>query len=286
MKTLTAGEYFADPAFPFRLMRMAQQSTHRHAHEFAELVIVLRGHGIHETDEGDDPIASGDVFVVQLEQVHGFRETYDLALVNLLYQPERLDLPESWLRKLPGYHALFILEPHYRRQRPGLARMRLTREELAHVEVVLEMIEAEMERRAPGYEASAQALFVQLMVYLARGYQRQSAPTSLALLRLANVLTLIEERYAEKLTLRQLADAAHLSPSHFSRVFKEATGVAPMDYVIRCRVRRAAELLRAGSDSITDIALQVGCSDSAYFSRLFANINGISPRRYRQLMTR
>ncbi len=75
-----------------------------------------------------------------------------------------------------------------------------------------------------------------------------------------------------------------MSERTFLRRFREATGFAPIDYVIRARIRRAADLLadlNAGL-SITEIAFRCGFQDSNYFSRQFRRYIGTNPRNYRR----
>jgi AraC-like DNA-binding protein len=74
----------------------------------------------------------------------------------------------------------------------------------------------------------------------------------------------------------------HLSESHFGRLFRDETGVAPMKFLRDLRIARACELLRRTHLHVAEIAYDVGYSDPAYFSRLFHRQTGTSPRAYRQ----
>ncbi len=81
--------------------------------------------------------------------------------------------------------------------------------------------------------------------------------------------------------LATLAGLANLSPSHYTALFKQQTGYAPMDYFKRLRMHQAAQLLDTSSLSVKVIAEQVGYSDQLYFSRLFRQINGAAPTQDR-----
>jgi len=100
--------------------------------------------------------------------------------------------------------------------------------------------------------------------------------------RLNPVLTAINEKFNHELTREQLAEYAGLSPSRFHAIFQEATGIAPMQYVQRLRLRRAQELLLATDLSIKQIADAIGFNDPFHFSRLFKRDAGVSPRAYRR----
>src|SRR5258708_23166962 len=79
-----------------------------------------------------------------------------------------------------------------------------------------------------------------------------------------------------------MAAAVHLSPYHFARQFKAASGLPPHQYVIARRVERAQHLLRAdGEIGVTDVALRVGFSDQSKLSVPFKRIAGLPPGQFR-----
>ncbi len=86
----------------------------------------------------------------------------------------------------------------------------------------------------------------------------------------------------EGLSLTQLAQQAGLSVPHFSRLFRQKTGAAPMEYFIKLKIQRACQFLMTSSSSVQQIALQLGYQDPYYFSRLFSKVMGISPNHYRK----
>jgi AraC-like DNA-binding protein len=84
------------------------------------------------------------------------------------------------------------------------------------------------------------------------------------------------------ISLDDAARAVDLSPFHFLRLFARVFGVTPHQYLLRCRLRRAARLLADDTRTITDIALDVGFGDISNFVRTFHRAAGVSPRRFRQ----
>jgi AraC-like DNA-binding protein len=92
---------------------------------------------------------------------------------------------------------------------------------------------------------------------------------------------LIDLRYREPLDVAALAQAAHLSPAHFSREFRRAFGETPHQYLLTRRLERAAALLRATDHSVADICFTVGLSSVGSFTTSFGRTYGISPTAYR-----
>lgn len=92
----------------------------------------------------------------------------------------------------------------------------------------------------------------------------------------------MKEHLKEKLTLKELASHAELSASHYSLVFKNKTGRAPMEYLIGLRIQHACNLLDHSSLKVNEIAQRVGYDDPYYFSRIFSKVMVQSPREYRK----
>ena len=93
---------------------------------------------------------------------------------------------------------------------------------------------------------------------------------------------MIEENLDVKLSVRALAEAVRLSPSHFSRAFRHTFGIAPHGYILRCRIERAKELMRMTNDALADIALACGLTDQSHFSTVFRRIECESPNAWRR----
>ena len=99
--------------------------------------------------------------------------------------------------------------------------------------------------------------------------------------RIAEVLRQLETRISEQNSIAEVARMAGISPFHFLRTFKQVTGVTPHQWLLRARLRTAAQRLVASRERITDIALDVGFEDLSNFVRSFRAEFGVSPRGYR-----
>jgi AraC-like DNA-binding protein len=92
---------------------------------------------------------------------------------------------------------------------------------------------------------------------------------------------LADARYAEALSVRAMAQAARLSPAHFSREFRRAFGESPHRYLLTRRMERAAALLRSTDRSVADICFLVGLTSVGSFTTTFRRVYGMSPTEYR-----
>jgi AraC-like DNA-binding protein len=92
---------------------------------------------------------------------------------------------------------------------------------------------------------------------------------------------LIDRRYRDPLDVATLAEAAHLSPAHFSREFRRAFGEPPHQYLLTRRMERAAALLRNTDHGVADICLTVGLRSVGSFTTSFGRTFGLSPTAYR-----
>jgi AraC family transcriptional regulator len=114
-----------------------------------------------------------------------------------------------------------------------------------------------------------------------RGTQKRARTPEAVRRRIVNAALWIDAHAHEPVDLERAAAEAGQSPFHFLRSFSRTLGVTPHQYLIACRLRRAACLLAEGGRRITDIAFDVGYGDLSNFVRSFRRAAGVSPLRFR-----
>lgn len=140
-------------------------------------------------------------------------------------------------------------------------------------------------RADSGSRVYAEALARILAVHLLRNYARHpvnapgAEPAGETPRAVSRAIAYIQENYARDVGLADIAEAAHMSPFHLTRLFKRATGVAPYQYLIQLRVNSARALLAAGAGrrSLAEVASAVGFSDQSHLSRHFKRLLGMTP---------
>jgi multiple sugar transport system substrate-binding protein len=98
---------------------------------------------------------------------------------------------------------------------------------------------------------------------------------------IARAIEYIETHLNQSLDRDTIADIVHLSPSHFSVLFKEVIGQTFTEYLTHLRIERAKNLLGNPEYNIEQIAEKVGFSDESYFTLVFKKLTGVTPSRYR-----
>lgn len=247
-----------------------------HGHEdFFELVTVLDGSAEHIVDGERSIISKGDVFVIGNGISHGFDSPEGLRICNIMYRPEMLFPGDSDIRQLPGFHALFLLEPYLSSTLHFQSSLRLTPAELARVLPIINAAEQEYTSDQTGRKTMVLSLVRQLAVLLSRLYDCPAKPREIA--GIADAAAFMEAHFNENISVSDAAERTHYSQRHFIRLFTSVYGVTPQKYLLNVRLRHAGALLRDSSLSVTETALRCGFSDSNYFSRIFRKYTGSSP---------
>jgi AraC family transcriptional regulator len=159
---------------------------------------------------------------------------------------------------------------------------------LPQLGAALRAVDAElMAGGPPGGRLVAESLANVLAVHLIRhvvapGRAPRGRDGTIPRYRLRAVLEYIEEHLGGSPTLGQMAAVARLSPYHFARQFKAATGLPPHQHVIMRRVERAKQLLLGGSvQPLAEVAALAGFSDQSQFARHFKRLVGVTPGHFR-----
>jgi AraC family transcriptional regulator len=119
-----------------------------------------------------------------------------------------------------------------------------------------------------------------------RGPPLRQASGELAPSKLRRTIAYIQDHLEQALSLSTLAAVAQTSPAHFARLFEQATGRTPHQYVITCRMAYAKRLLVETDLPLSEIAPQVGCADQSHFTVLFGKHVSMTPQVYRSTTRR
>ncbi|MBQ7564296.1 MAG: response regulator [Lachnospiraceae bacterium] len=103
---------------------------------------------------------------------------------------------------------------------------------------------------------------------------------------ITDVVTYIDRHFSDELSLVFLSEHFHIESTYLSRLFKKETGENVMNYIAKKRIGRAESLIREGELPINEIAFLVGYNDYNYFNKVFKKLTGLSPRDYREQVSK
>ena len=253
-----------------------------HKHDFIELVIILNGQGTHIIEGSRHPIDAGDTFVVPPNIQHAYADTDNLNLINILIRNQHLQTLEHECISMPGFYALFKLEPSMRAMHQFKSQLQLSPPALGELSSWIDFLEVEAKQATPLSCSRARA-FLQLIVgNLCMQYEALGSLYSTKLLLIANCIRYMDTHLSSSIQLADLARAASMSERSLSRNFHATLNQSPIEYLLNMRLQRAEELLLSSPTPISQIAYAVGFRDANYFTRQFQRLRGFSPREYRK----
>ena len=156
-----------------------------------------------------------------------------------------------------------------------------------HSEVVRYILDAfdDYQSESFGYELLVREKLSHIWYLIVSNYQdilnEQQVSNSLDALRLKDMLAYMHMNYSDQIELRDIAKAATLSERECFRCFKRTIGISPMKYLLRYRISVAADLLEKSNLNITETCRQTGFESPSYFSLMFKNLIGMTPKEYR-----
>lgn len=255
-----------------------------HKHDFSELFLVVSGSGKHTVAEYEYPLHKGDVFVINGDIEHGFRDVNKLKIINLMFDSSTPFFEIPSMRQLSGYQAMFKVEPIARQTTEYKAKLTLDRQQLPEIERLLSDLKSEYEASQPGFEVMLTSLMQQLVIALSRMYQDQSQELPQTTLALSRALVFIEQHFSDVgVNSDAIAKAAFISKRQLERLFRQFLDTSPNQYLRDVQLNYATKLLCEENErSVQHIAELCGFSDSNYFSKCFKQKFQHSPRSYRK----
>ena len=249
----------------------------RHTHESIEVLCCLKGVIGYTFDRWPDITMTAGCFLVVPEDA-GHRITSGLESPSL-----RMSFFLRPTLAKDGRFNLFTAAD-FRELRANLLKKRFTPQAIPNeVHGVLARLADLILSANPSSDKITEARVLSIFAFHALASGRRT-PTPKTETRLMDeAVKWLEAHYAEKVTLAQLVAYMGYSRSRFFNLFRKHTGLSPLDWLNRHRIRRAQELLVASNIPVAEVARQVGFTDLSFFFRLFRRHVGCSPTAARVL---
>lgn len=282
--------YTADVEFshPIRLVRGFTMKNYKkgfHSQGFYEINIVLRGEAMHYIGERAIKVRTGDTFIVPPDVLHAYDGGKGFDVYHILLSPKYLEKNGSELQLLPAFHSMFRLDPMVRENTLAKLHFRLTDEEIKELSPKL----AALAEKSNGVgtvdaiSANAQALIV--IAWLCDVYEKHGKAKADEDNEDKNFLlsiSYIYENYRVRITVEELAKIARMSRTAYIEKFKRVTGIPPAKFIRKNKVEMAKRLLRESSLTESEIALEIGLTDTSHLVKIFLSEEGILPSAWRK----
>ncbi len=277
-----------DPGFPLAVLEYTARGDgdRMHWHDHLEIALVLDGRGAFLFGRRAMPAEPGDVFFIDNSQPHVALadDGSSLRLLLVLFRPELIAGPGC--RELDlGYLAPFRID-----ERTASPRIRGGTPLAAEIAPVLHELRETWERHDPAEHQLADATLRRALALVnrrrgadARGSAARAATDRREQIR--PVLAYVDRHCRESITLDDVAEVVHVSPSRVRHVFKDVTGVSFKEYVTQVRVAEAKRLLLGTDLSVAEIARAVSYTNLNQFYKVFYRSCAMSPGEYRRYYT-
>ena len=286
VETVQAQDYFESGDLPLCVFRMPLHSGGKamQTHDFHEIMIVTKGTATHCVNGEDCLLLPGDVYVLRPGDRHEIitGPSATIAEVNVLFDLERLNLDLHDIGDIPGYEELFAHPLKLCETTGFTSRLRLNPEALRTLLDLVDALEYEQAKELPGYRLKSINLFLDLLLFLSRAYSKTDRLNTQQTQHIAAAVAIIEDNFADALTVEDLTRQVHCSATQLRRIFQLAYGMSPSDYITRTRLNHGILLLRDSELDVTTIAHECGYNDSSYFTRAFRKGIGLAPTAYRK----
>ncbi|MBD5479666.1 MAG: AraC family transcriptional regulator [Lachnospiraceae bacterium] len=245
-----------------------------HCHPYFELFYIESGACRFFIENNLHDMHSGDFLLIPPQVLHYTRYSFGDCKRSIVFFRED-DVRESVKQLLPQQTDFF-------------SEMRIFQVPEAHREQIAALLLRMVKEEKIGDKRSSlmlQTLLQELFLLCSRECRfPQDMPVHIHTTdqQIVQAAQFISSHYPESITMADIAKAAGYSPNYLSRKFREAAGIGVHEYLVFIRLQHAALELITTDDSITEIALRCGFSDSNYFKDAFKKRYGVTPRAYRK----
>jgi AraC-like DNA-binding protein len=234
-----------------------------------EMVYMKKGSAVFEIEGQPANLGPNDIIVIKPGQHHKF-------IVKSESGCDFIVLHFAFENKISGEHSEIPLEDflNFVTSKESGPYITLKVSQKNEIIVLLNRIMKERDNSEPGSDFLNYLLVLEMFVLLSRAlkmeWESSMKSKSPKLRELINIsIKYIHNNFERDITLGDIARFVFLSPSYFTRAFKDETGMSPISYLLKVRIERAQELLADTSLKISDIALSVGFSNQQRFNEMF-----------------
>ncbi|MCX7749280.1 MAG: AraC family transcriptional regulator [Clostridia bacterium] len=256
-----------------------ESSTMLHYHDYIEICFLKQGTGVYVIGGRQYEFEEGDIFIIDSNEIHVAYEEKSIKIMVLLFKPDFIADGSKFVFDIE------YLKPFWKFGKYLDNKLEKSNPYFSSILNVLMEIDRESKFKEEGFRWMIKSLLLKLSVLLTRYSSSRGAaamPYKLKnLSRLRDIFIYIDENYSRKIKLEDLAKILNISITSFCTLFKNATGIPPMEYLIRMRIVKAMEVLIKTDRKITDIAESCGFNSMPHFISCFKKYTGRVPKDFK-----
>lgn len=275
--------YYKNSAENFHIQKLGKvtEAQNPHTHEYFQIYFISKGSLCHHVEDTSAQLNQGDMFIIPPHVTHYISPSPNTVFYSFSFMESLLAgqgsgsyLAGSFLRLLQTKENLNI--------KPKIS---MNSEEAFYIESIMRHILKEFTEKPIGYADTIQAYASLLVTTLAREYFAKEVHSITEHFESSRQFVMhcveyIENNFADKITLSEIAKKSAMSKSNFCSLFQKETGHSFNDYLNTCRIKAAKAYIQKGY-KITAIYGLCGYNDFSTFNRNFNKITGMSPREYK-----
>ncbi len=275
--------YYKDSTDGFYIHRVEKTVEARkpHTHEYFQIYYIIKGRLEHFVENESSFMTHGDMFIIPPGVKHYIAPDDDTVFYAFSFMPDFFgDMNTSNRMALN-----FLRELQAEKNTSVRPKFSVASDEIFFVESTIEHMFKEFTKKEFGFGETIRAYALFLITLIARSYFEKGGENISAHFENNKEYVLycvryIEENFAEKISLEEIAKRSAMSRSSFCKLFSDITGYSFNNYLNMCRIKKSVEYIKAGY-KITAIYGLCGYNDFSTFFRNFKKFMGISPQDYR-----
>jgi len=272
-----------DYSFPFNILKDTFDGDYpEHMHDSIEMSFVIDGEATHVIGKNSKKVKKGDVIIILCPINHRFLDMKNFTRYSLRFDLEKLISLSDDIKRFPGFHSLFFIEPAYLYDNNYIGGFTLSEDQYKNSLSIMDTMYDAFNLKHDGYKTIIKTHLVALMTYISHCYNPAMEAVPDKLYRISESVSYIEKNYSEKITVNELASIAHLSERQYNRIFKSIYGITPNVYLIKARLNKSCRLLENQDMTIQYISRICGFYDNTYYIKQFKRYFSITPGEYRK----